>query len=200
MAADAAMACEIGTSTKAPVPNTTRSARSRSIAGTSSGRGQSRKLLERPLARSASRTYASNGASSEKNPAGMSSPLRARMSGHSSWYLVIAFLPTAQTSRPKFRAASRTSPCGRPSRGGSSAGRRAPRRGSRRGRAVAPGWPSAWPPPRPRSSRRTGRTRWRGNRAGPLRARRAAPTSYMPPTTPPPASTRARLAGVRNPG
>ena len=104
MAADAAMACEIGRSTKAPVPNTTRSARSRSIAGTSSGRGQSRKLLERPLAVSASRTYASNGAS-EKNPGGMSSPLRARMSGHSSWYFVIAFLPTAQTSRPKFLAA-----------------------------------------------------------------------------------------------
>ena len=78
--------------------------RSRSIAGMSSGRGQSRKAIREALAARASRTYASSGAS-EKNPDGMSSPLRARMSGHSSWYFVTAFFPTAQTSRPKFRAA-----------------------------------------------------------------------------------------------
>jgi hypothetical protein len=88
---------------------------------------------------------------------------------------VIAFLPPPRRAGRSSSPRSRTSPCGRPSRGESSADRRAPRRGSRRGRAVSPGWPSAWPRPRPRSSRRTGRTRWRENRGGPLRARRGRP-------------------------
>ena len=70
----------------------------------SSGRGQSRKLLDSPLAANASRDVGLERREREE-AGGMSSPLRARISGHSSWYFVIAFLPTAQTSRTKFLAA-----------------------------------------------------------------------------------------------
>src|SRR5262245_15879933 len=109
MAEDAAIALEIGTSIKAPAPNTARCARSRSMAGISKRRGQVRKLLESPLAANASRMNDSSGCS-EKNPVGMSFALRARMSGHSILNLVMALRPTAQASWKRFLAALENAP------------------------------------------------------------------------------------------
>src|SRR2546425_3760764 len=80
MADDAATALLIGTSRSAPAPNTTRSAVLRSMAGISSVRDRSAKVLESAREANAVCRYSSR-ASSEKKPGGMSRSARASMSG-----------------------------------------------------------------------------------------------------------------------
>src|SRR5438445_5337887 len=99
MTDDAATALLIGTSRSSPAPNTTRAAVLRSMAGISSVRDRSAKVLESAREANAVCRYSSR-ASSEKKPGGMSRSARASMSGIEPRPRM-ALLPKAQISRPK---------------------------------------------------------------------------------------------------